>query len=88
MLVQSSTSRHLIADGCAGKVLFIDEAYRLMDGPFAKEAMDELVDCLTKPEFASRMITILAGYDHHINSLMNMNPGLVRKSMRGTTADV
>jgi len=59
-----------------GKVLFIDEAYRLSDGMFAKEAMDELVDCLTKPKFAGKLVIILAGYDEHINRLMNMNPGL------------
>lgn len=46
-----------------GKVLFIDEAYRLADGEFAKEAMDEIVDCITKPKFAQKLIIILAGYD-------------------------
>ncbi|OQD77170.1 hypothetical protein PENDEC_c003G01589 [Penicillium decumbens] len=59
-----------------GKVLFIDEAYRLAEGPFAKEAMDELVDCITKPKFAQRLIIILAGYDADINRLMSSNPGL------------
>ncbi|KAH7394503.1 P-loop containing nucleoside triphosphate hydrolase protein [Pyrenochaeta sp. MPI-SDFR-AT-0127] len=59
-----------------GKVLFIDEAYRLADGGFATEAMDELVDCLTKPKFAGKLITILAGYDKDIDRLMSMNPGL------------
>jgi SpoVK/Ycf46/Vps4 family AAA+-type ATPase len=46
-----------------GKVLFIDEAYRLAEGHFATEAMDELVDCITKPKFAQKLIVILAGYD-------------------------
>ena len=35
-----------------GKVLFVDEAYRLAEGNFAKEAIDEIVDRLTKPDFA------------------------------------
>jgi SpoVK/Ycf46/Vps4 family AAA+-type ATPase len=34
-----------------GRVLFIDEAYRLVDGHFAKEAMDELVDAVTKERY-------------------------------------
>jgi hypothetical protein len=59
-----------------GKVLFIDEAYRLAEGGFATEAMDELVDCLTKPKFAQRLVVILAGYDKDIDRLMSMNPGL------------
>lgn len=59
-----------------GKVLFIDEAYRLAEGGFATEAMDELVDCLTKEKFAQKLVVILAGYDKDIDRLMSMNPGL------------
>ncbi|KAJ9300138.1 hypothetical protein DTO271G3_2255 [Paecilomyces variotii] len=59
-----------------GKVLFVDEAYRLADGPFGQEAMDEIVDRITKPQFAQRLIIILAGYDADINRLMSMNSGL------------
>jgi hypothetical protein len=62
-----------------GKVLFIDEAYRLAEGGFATEAMDELVDCLTKPKFANKLITILAGYEKDIDRLMSMNPGLTSR---------
>ncbi|KAJ6024726.1 AAA family ATPase [Penicillium herquei] len=59
-----------------GRVLFIDEAYRLADGTFGKEAMDELVDSLTKEEFFKKLIVVLAGYDDDINRLMASNPGL------------
>ncbi|KAF2127934.1 P-loop containing nucleoside triphosphate hydrolase protein [Dothidotthia symphoricarpi CBS 119687] len=62
-----------------GKVLFIDEAYRLAEGAFATEAMDELVDCLTKPKFAQKLVTVLAGYDKDIDRLMSMNPGLTSR---------
>ena len=62
-----------------GKVLFIDEAYRLADGAFGKEAMDELVDCLTKPKYCQKLVTILAGYDDDINRLMSSNPGLTSR---------
>ncbi|KAF2017639.1 P-loop containing nucleoside triphosphate hydrolase protein [Aaosphaeria arxii CBS 175.79] len=62
-----------------GKVLFIDEAYRLAEGGFANEAMDELVDCLTKPRFAQKLVTILAGYDEDMNRLMSINPGLTSR---------
>jgi hypothetical protein len=62
-----------------GKVLFIDEAYRLAEGGFATEAMDELVDCMTKPKFAQKLVIILAGYDKDIDRLMSMNPGLTSR---------
>ncbi|KAL2843942.1 P-loop containing nucleoside triphosphate hydrolase protein [Aspergillus pseudoustus] len=62
-----------------GKVLLIDEAYRLAEGQFAKEAMDEVVDCITKPKFFQKLIIILAGYDKDINRLMAINPGLTSR---------
>ncbi|KAH7122786.1 P-loop containing nucleoside triphosphate hydrolase protein [Dendryphion nanum] len=62
-----------------GKILFIDEAYRLAEGKFATEAMDELVDCLTKPKYAKKLICILAGYDKDMNRLMSVNPGLTSR---------
>ncbi|KAI1106987.1 P-loop containing nucleoside triphosphate hydrolase protein [Jackrogersella minutella] len=62
-----------------GKVLFIDEAYRLAEGVFAKEAMDEIVDCLTKERYQNKLVVILAGYDNDINRLMNQNPGLTSR---------
>jgi len=59
-----------------GKVLFIDEAYRLGEGHFATEAVNELVDCITKTEFANKLIVVLAGYDDDMDKLMNVNRGL------------
>ncbi|KAI9822767.1 MAG: hypothetical protein M1832_003000 [Thelocarpon impressellum] len=59
-----------------GKVLFIDEAYRLSEGHFASEAIDELVDQITKPRFLGKVVVILAGYDADINKLMAVNSGL------------
>jgi hypothetical protein len=59
-----------------GKVLFIDEAYRLSEGLFAQEAVNELVDTMTKPKFAGKMVIILAGYDNDMNNLLRVNEGL------------
>ncbi|TVY17684.1 NFX1-type zinc finger-containing protein [Lachnellula arida] len=59
-----------------GKVLFIDEAYRLGEGHFAQEAVNELVDCVTKIKFAGKMVIILAGYDKDMNNLLRVNEGL------------
>lgn len=59
-----------------GRVLFIDEAYRLAEGHFAKEAVDELVGLLTQDKFKGKVVVILAGYEEHINTLLSVNPGL------------
>ena len=59
-----------------GQVLFIDEAYRLKDGPFAKEAIDEIVSLLTDERYKGKIIVILAGYDNDINQLLAVNRGL------------
>lgn len=59
-----------------GKVLFVDEAYRLAEGMFAQEAVNELVDTMTKPKFAGKLVIILAGYDNDMNKLLRMNEGL------------
>ena len=63
-------------DKALGKILFVDEAYRLAEGNFATEAIDELVDQLTKPKYMDKMIVILAGYAGEINKLLSTNPGL------------
>ncbi|PNP38328.1 hypothetical protein TGAMA5MH_09686 [Trichoderma gamsii] len=62
-----------------GRVLLIDEAYRFAEGGFAKEAIDEIVDCVTKPKYQGKLIIILAGYEHDINRLLSVNPGLTSR---------
>jgi hypothetical protein len=76
---QTGPKTQKLLEKALGKVLFIDEAYRLAQGQYAQEAMDELVDCLTKPKFAQKLIVILAGYDEEINRLMSTNPGLTSR---------
>ena len=68
-----------LLDKALGRVLFIDEAYRLAEGHFAKEAMDEIVDSVTKPRYYKKLIIILAGYDADINRLMSVNAGLTSR---------
>lgn len=58
-----------------GKVLFIDEAYRLGEMG-AVDAVGEIVDCVTKKRFARKMIIILAGYEDDMDRLLRMNRGL------------
>lgn len=65
-------------DDCIGKVLFIDEAYRLasQDG---KEAIDQIVQNMTLPQYQGKMAIILAGYPGDMAELMNINDGIERR---------
>lgn len=75
----TSPKTQALLEKALGKVLLVDEAYRLGEGQFAKEAIDEVVDCITKPKFNRKLIIILAGYDSDINRLMAINPGLTSR---------
>lgn len=58
-----------------GKVLFIDEAYRLAEKRYGKEAVDEIVNLVTLPKYKNKIVVVLAGYDQDINHLLATNPG-------------
>lgn len=73
---QTGPKTKALLEKALGRVLFIDEAYRLGDGPFAKEAIDELVSMLTQPRFLNKIIVVLAGYDNDMNKLLSINSGL------------
>jgi hypothetical protein len=66
-------------DKALGRVLFVDEAYRLAEGNFAKEAMDEIVDAVTKDRYFKKLVIILAGYETDINRLISVNAGLTSR---------
>ncbi|GAE91506.1 ATPase [Gracilibacillus boraciitolerans JCM 21714] len=59
-----------------GGVLFIDEAYSLYRGEkdFGKEAIDTLVDEMTKHN--DNIVIILAGYKNEMDQFIASNPGL------------
>lgn len=64
-----------------GKVLFIDEAYRLFEAStsstsYSRDAIAEIVGALTNPKFQQKMVIILAGYSQEMDRLMDSNPGL------------
>ncbi|KAI6004453.1 ATPases of the AAA+ class [Pisolithus orientalis] len=54
------------------KVLFVDEAYRLREGKFAKEAMDEIVGLMTQERYMDKLIIVLAGYEDEMNALLQV----------------
>eukprot|EP01117_Protostelium_nocturnum_P002417 TRINITY_DN130_c1_g1_i2.p1 TRINITY_DN130_c1_g1~~TRINITY_DN130_c1_g1_i2.p1 ORF type:complete len:542 (-),score=128.38 TRINITY_DN130_c1_g1_i2:81-1706(-) len=62
-----------------GKVLFIDEAYRLGSGHFATEALDEIVQMMTETQFKNKLVIIMAGYESDMEELLKVNQGLNRR---------
>ncbi|MFB1049471.1 AAA family ATPase [Paraliobacillus sp. JSM ZJ581] len=62
-----------------GGVLFIDEAYSLFRGKndFGKEAIDTLVDEMTKHN--ENLVVILAGYQKEMEQFIDSNPGLASR---------
>jgi hypothetical protein len=76
---QTGPKTKKVFDKALGKVLFVDEAYRLSEGHFAQEAIDELVGLLTHPTYKAKLIVVLAGYEQDMNKLMSVNTGLVSR---------
>jgi len=66
-----------------GKVLVIDEAYRLdpaqSPSSFMKEATDEIVNILTEEEFKGKLVVVLAGYTREMHRMLQANQGLASR---------
>ncbi|PIG79608.1 stage V sporulation protein k [Aspergillus arachidicola] len=61
-----------------GKVLFTDEAYRLgfTTYDYPREAVGELVNCMTKERYMHKFVIVLAGYKRSMDQLISTNGGL------------
>ncbi|KAI1091899.1 P-loop containing nucleoside triphosphate hydrolase protein [Rostrohypoxylon terebratum] len=59
-----------------GRVLFIDEARRLINGQYATEAVDELVQFLSQNENEGKLVVVLAGLSADIERLLSHRPSI------------
>lgn len=67
-------TRSAVERACGG-ILFIDEAYALMDSSsYGQEAIDTLVECLD--ERRDELVCVMAGYPDEMARLFDRNPGL------------
>lgn len=74
---QTAVKTNKIIDEALDGVLFIDEAYALVDGgenDFGKEAISTLLKRMEDER--SRLIVILAGYTNDMKRFIDSNPGL------------
>lgn len=60
-----------------GGVLFVDEAYTLADEDFGCEAIETIMESITRYE--NELIVILAGYEDPMNDFLDVNEGLSRR---------
>jgi hypothetical protein len=63
-------------DMAVGKVLLVDDAFQLLKGHFALEALQELVSCLASDRYSHKMVVILAGYTEEMKFLMKTSGAL------------
>ncbi|KAL6820788.1 P-loop containing nucleoside triphosphate hydrolase protein [Trichoderma camerunense] len=60
-----------------GRVLFIDEAHRLLQSQYAAEALDELIYFLTRTSNLGQVVVILAGRETDMAQLLKVRPELL-----------
>ena len=65
-------------DKAVGKVLFIDEAYSLINGGDTR-AVDAMTKALTDNNYMGKMCVILAGYPTDMTRLIKSNKGIPRR---------
>ncbi len=74
---QTASKTHNVIESAKGGVLFIDEAYTLLDKNgqgYGQEAIDTLLKDME--DFRDDLVVVVAGYDSLITDFINSNPGL------------
>ncbi len=77
---QSAGKTRALVEKALGGVLFIDEAYELVNDDrdsFGTEALAELVKAMS--DFQGRFMVIFAGYPDETRAMLNTNPGCARR---------
>lgn len=73
LLTYSSAQIDKLFEDNIGKVLFIDEAYQLIDNP---RVVADIVGNITNEDYQSKLSVIMAGYTEEMETLMRVNKGL------------
>ncbi len=64
-------------DQALGGVLFINEAYGLLQSSFGTEAITTLLQAITTPKYEGKLVIVLDGYPDQIFKLLSSNSGYV-----------
>jgi AAA+ superfamily predicted ATPase len=78
---QTATKTNKLCDSALGGILFIDEAYSLVDSSGDDAYGREAIGCLLKRMEDNRdsMAVILAGYSNEMDNMIRSNPGLASR---------
>ena len=78
---QAGLTTRKAMDEALGGVLFVDEAYRLVEDKhsFGLEILNELVSAVTEPKYKGKVSVVLAGYTANMQRLLASNVGLSRR---------
>ncbi len=78
---QTSTKTNRLCDSALGGVLFIDEAYSLIDASGDDAYGREAIQCLLKrmEDDRENLAVILAGYGDEMDKMIRANPGLASR---------
>lgn len=80
---QTAVKTNKIIDSALDGVLFIDEAYSLVQGGSSDYGMEAIATLLKRMEDdRDRLIVILAGYEDEMKQFINSNPGLLSRFNR------
>ncbi|MFD1850964.1 AAA family ATPase [Oceanobacillus bengalensis] len=71
---QTALKTEKVFKSALGGVLFIDEAYTLANDQFGEEAINTLIKLME--DHKEDIVVILAGYEEHMNKLLQTNPGI------------
>ena len=72
---QTKKRVHDVVSEALGGILFIDEAYELGKGLYAREAVSTLVEIMTSEELGG-LVIVAAGYPKDMDEMLQTNPGL------------
>ena len=75
--MNASGKTELLIQKSYGGVLFIDEAYSLLNNPTGREVISTLIKQMEDNK--SKFILILAGYENEMRELIQSNPGFLSR---------
>ena len=63
-------------ESARGGILFVDEAYELVNNDYGREVITKICELLTVAEVQSSTVCILAGYEEEMNRMLAVNVGM------------
>jgi hypothetical protein len=63
-------------ESARGGILFVDEAYELVNNDYGREVITKICELLTVAEVQSSTVCILAGYEEEMNQMLAVNVGM------------